>query len=907
MSEIFAPGSIAGATGATGPAGPPANFAGAWASGTAYTAGQAVSYTPNGNSYVALTSTTGNEPDTSPTQWGLLAAASVGAGANFKSFSSSLLPSLGQLFDSTRVTTNSGIDSTGALSPGSGWDVSQLIYCPGVISAITNIPIRFGDTNSTAFFALYDAAGNFMGSISSTSVGSALYGGAPIMVHGTAFPMPGTQTYCRFCWTEANQGGEYPLNAAASFYGVTSGTATLPGTYAAYDGIETTADVNAKISASSSASTAIVGTAIDLALNSTLSGAYPRNLFNPLNYVPNVGVNSSGVVVANSGFRLVTIYCPGETSAITNVPIYAYEASQCVCTYDASGNFIADITASWTSGHSTIAAPYLDPNVSLPLPGTQTFVKFSYIPNYTFGVGGWANAPEQSVFYAGNSVSPAPSSLSTVPFRPFADVGTLTVKTAFELGASPSIYNSAAIDCTAVLNAFLATATATNAVKLILDTGMISTTGLVISPYGNTTIEGSGAGSGIQVIGGTPQDGIRIGAYTSSTGYSEGAYNITPPTRTAKNIVLRNFTIDASGQVNAAANQPVSGAIAHATYGLVIANATNVLVDCVNFGGSVNYCLMATNTNYLRVTNSTFITAGTLHDGVHIDGVCEDIGIENCDFATGDDAIALNAPEGYGGDISRVTVTNCRFKGSLSVMRIYTSVTTATYPTNNVHSVRNVVVSNCTGYTNGYCFVLGISDGVNPTSDVDQLVDLTVSNCSLSSISACLATLNTPIGSLKFTGIIFAPANTGALIQGYPSSVGRLEFDGLIIRRTSAANSAPTAIVGLIGGAMGELILRNVSVLDTPGSSYSAMGALVSTAWPVAVLELDSIDMTHITGVVDSNGYSNVTAIRGAGLLATEVTLPDAKMQDGWLYASSDDSGAISLKVAGTAKRLTLT
>lgn len=77
MSEIYAPSSIAGPA---GPAGPPANFAGVYAAGTTYAAGQAVSFAPNGNSYVSLAAgNTGNQPDTSPAWWGLLASSVVPA------------------------------------------------------------------------------------------------------------------------------------------------------------------------------------------------------------------------------------------------------------------------------------------------------------------------------------------------------------------------------------------------------------------------------------------------------------------------------------------------------------------------------------------------------------------------------------------------------------------------------------------------------------------------------------------------------------------------------------------------------------------------------------------------------------------------------------------------------------
>ncbi len=64
-----------GATGATGPQGPPVNFKGAWASGTAYAVGDAVSYT-DGDSYISLVaSNQGNIPSSSPTAWAVLAQA----------------------------------------------------------------------------------------------------------------------------------------------------------------------------------------------------------------------------------------------------------------------------------------------------------------------------------------------------------------------------------------------------------------------------------------------------------------------------------------------------------------------------------------------------------------------------------------------------------------------------------------------------------------------------------------------------------------------------------------------------------------------------------------------------------------------------------------------------------------
>src|SRR5205807_8351002 len=68
-----------GATGAQGLQGPPSTFKGAWDNATTYATGDAVSL--NGSSYVSLAnSNLGNQPDTNPLQWALLAQQGV-AGA----------------------------------------------------------------------------------------------------------------------------------------------------------------------------------------------------------------------------------------------------------------------------------------------------------------------------------------------------------------------------------------------------------------------------------------------------------------------------------------------------------------------------------------------------------------------------------------------------------------------------------------------------------------------------------------------------------------------------------------------------------------------------------------------------------------------------------------------------------
>ncbi|HMH11836.1 MAG TPA: DNRLRE domain-containing protein [Edaphobacter sp.] len=69
------PAGATGAMGATGAQGPPVSFGGGWVVKQSYAVGDAVSF--GGTSYIALAANLGKEPDSSPTQWAVLAQAGV--------------------------------------------------------------------------------------------------------------------------------------------------------------------------------------------------------------------------------------------------------------------------------------------------------------------------------------------------------------------------------------------------------------------------------------------------------------------------------------------------------------------------------------------------------------------------------------------------------------------------------------------------------------------------------------------------------------------------------------------------------------------------------------------------------------------------------------------------------------
>jgi hypothetical protein len=145
MSEIYSPGSIAGPA---GPPGPPANFVGTYSAGTTYTAGQAVSYTSNGSSYVSLASgNTGNQPDSAPTWWGLLATASgltvSSVTTQIASAGSNLLPAMVAYSAATSSTTLIGASGmTGDTPYSHGLGLLQTLLPVG--SLLESITMQLG-------------------------------------------------------------------------------------------------------------------------------------------------------------------------------------------------------------------------------------------------------------------------------------------------------------------------------------------------------------------------------------------------------------------------------------------------------------------------------------------------------------------------------------------------------------------------------------------------------------------------------------------------------------------------------------------------------------------------------------------------------------------------------------------
>ncbi len=135
--------------------------------------------------------------------------------------------------------------------------------------------------------------------------------------------------------------------------------------------------------------------------------------------------------------------------------------------------------------------------------------------------------------------------------------------------------------------------------------------------------------------------------------------------------------------------------------------------------------------------------ASLVRIGLHFDGPANDITISNCDLTSGDDAIALNCPEGHTGDISRVSVDNCKFN-SWSMMRLDTIQCSGCLPRNNIDTVS---VTNCTGSVRQAGFLIGQGAQANPGS----VTGLKISNCNIT--APAVLELGASFGSIELDSV----------------------------------------------------------------------------------------------------------------------------------------------------------
>lgn len=428
------------------------------------------------------------------------------------------------------------------------------------------------------------------------------------------------------------------------------------------------------------------------------------------------------------------------------------------------------------------------------------------------------------------------------------------------------------------INAAMAGATEDNPITLIID-GSALISGLFLPAGGNWGIAGLGCGTGFFVKSGSNNDGIHNGPPAAAIPFDPGP----PAPARGANVSLKNFTVNGNqgngfnGNSTSGKRQGITGRVWYC--GINLMNLDNITIENVVVVNTPAYHVRLSNVGNVRVSGCVLSSKGPNTDGLHFDGPANDITISGCDFRTGDDSIALNCPEGFTGDISRVTVDGCTFH-SVSLMRLYT---TTGGPGCKIDSV---TVSNCSGRLQVPAFLIGLAPGSSPNS-IDNVM---IADCSIDAPSVLGVAEN--FGSITLQNVTFTspPLFSGFLAPSLPfdSVAGTsLSFQNCRI----SGNGGVAAIVGN-GSTIATVAFNGYRAEDSALLVPILFGS-------VEQLILDSVDSSHIGG--PTNDFASIGSVSGAGVLATGWEFPDGVMADGVPYLSAT-TGLPSIKINGVVE-----
>jgi len=449
------------------------------------------------------------------------------------------------------------------------------------------------------------------------------------------------------------------------------------------------------------------------------------------------------------------------------------------------------------------------------------------------------------------------------------------------------------------INAAMAGAAASNPITLIID-GSALISGLFLPAGGYWNIAGLGCGTGFFVNTGTNNDGIHNGP-AAVLPNDPGP----PAPPRGMNVSLRNFTLNGN-QGNGFDGNSTSGTRqggkAAWYFGINLMNLDNIMIAKVVVVRTSAYHVRLSNVGNVAVSGCVMKSYGLSTDGLHFDGPANDITISNCDFTTGDDSIALNCPEGYSGNISRVAVSNCTCN-SLSLMRLYT-----TNWSSHKFSIDTVSVSNCIGTLSEAAFLIGLSTGSLPNS----VASLTISDCTLTAPTVLGVAEN--FGAIALRNVTFTPSSSN-IIWVSPQSTEACAF----LRPSPLYGDIPCvgsnlsfencSINGNAHMQVPVLILDNNSRIET--LRFNGFAAHEDAIWlpellyigsgSIGQLVLDSLNRNNISAPVSDGGFSSIGSVSGAGVLATGWEFPDAVMADGVPYISAS-TGLPSIKINGAVQ-----
>lgn len=427
------------------------------------------------------------------------------------------------------------------------------------------------------------------------------------------------------------------------------------------------------------------------------------------------------------------------------------------------------------------------------------------------------------------------------------------------------------------INAALSGATADHPITLIID-GSALISGLFLPAGGHWAIAGLGCGTGFFVRSGTNNDGIHNGPPDAAIPFDPGP----PAPARGANVSLTNFTLNgnqgngSNGDSTSGKRQGVTGRVWYC--GINLMNLDGITIENVVIVNTPAYHVRLSNVGNVKVSGCVLWSKGANTDGLHFDGPANDIEISRCNFRTGDDSIALNCPEGHGGDISRVTVDSCRFD-SFSLMRLYT---TGGGPGWRIDSV---TVSNCSGNLREPAFVVGLAPGSRPNS-IDHVI---ISDCNLAAPGVLGVAEN--FGSMIFRNVTFISPSLFARFLAPDGPYDPFVGESLTFENCKIAGSGGNALFLGNGSMIEKVEFSGFTAQNSPLLLELLLGS-------VGELILDAVDNRILA---PTNTFTSIGSVSGVGVLATGWQFPDAVMADGVPYISAR-TGRPSIKVNGVVQ-----
>ena len=311
------------------------------------------------------------------------------------------------------------------------------------------------------------------------------------------------------------------------------------------------------------------------------------------------------------------------------------------------------------------------------------------------------------------------------------------------------------------------------------------------------------------------------------------------------NVSLSNFTVNGNqgnGHNGDSTTGIYQGTATTWYFAINLMNLDNINIENVVVVNSPAYHFRFSNVGNVTVSGCVMVSAGGNTDGLHFDGLANDITISNCNITTNDDGIGLDCPEGYSGNISRVAISNCTFN-SYSMVRLYTA------NGGDRFNIDTVSVSNCTGTLSEGAFITGYRAMSNPNS----ITGLTISDCNITAPAVLAVGEN--FGTIAITNVNFTPhqsnvwwatpqqnhdsafvrtspaggltyvgssltlnncsitvngnKNVPALIIEDSSVINSLVFNGFAVQNGGSSSKVP-ALLNLVLGSVGQLVLGSV-------------------------------------------------------------------------------------------------